>query len=405
MSELKIYDRMLDNRTNCISIMGKMSIKSYLDFIKEAFEANGNLSGQRGVIKNSSSAAKIRDRMNKDFQQGAIFPPVVIGILSEEERYDAIASAYDHDLLPIVDELFKFMSNEKISIIDGMQRTNIYNNNLEKHADRIIRVEFWVAKNLSKLLYRMLVLNTGQVPWNVRRQLEVIYKPYVEELKRVLFLKYPELKDRIKLYDINDTTKRYNSGEYQKSQLIELYLAFNLRSEKVDVQTQLAEDFHKLDMIESLEEKDAFSIFVDIFAYLCKLDLTFGKINFELSKGRFKDGKSLFASNPFKIGFMVAACQYILGKMNRNKTSKERTILLSNFKQNCDEIIRKTESLLHNKDSLREYLDLDYLNDYLATLSKSRVGDVERRGFKNSFYELFKEDEEIISFNQYWREF
>lgn len=37
--------------------------------------------------------------------------------------------------------------------------------------------EFWLAKSVRALVYRMLVLNTGQVPWTLSRQLGVVFEP------------------------------------------------------------------------------------------------------------------------------------------------------------------------------------------------------------------------------------
>ena len=45
----------------------------------------------------------------------------------------------------------------------------------ELAAEREVREEFWVAEKVNSLIYRMLVLNTGQVPWETGRQLETVY--------------------------------------------------------------------------------------------------------------------------------------------------------------------------------------------------------------------------------------
>lgn len=65
-------------------------------------------------------------------------------------------------------------SNE-LCIIDGMQRTQAMLDAGENFLSREIRVELWLSESLNKLIYRMLVLNTGQVPWTMQRQLEVVY--------------------------------------------------------------------------------------------------------------------------------------------------------------------------------------------------------------------------------------
>ncbi len=74
-----------------------------------------------------------------------------------------------------------------LAIIDAMQRTAAI---LEAAAEdetvlrRNLRVEFWLATSIRAMIYRMLVLNTGQVPWTISRQLSVVFAPLLEKIKR-----------------------------------------------------------------------------------------------------------------------------------------------------------------------------------------------------------------------------
>lgn len=145
-----------------------------------------------------------------------------------------------------------------------MQRSNIYFKNFEGNENRKIRVEFWVAENSEKLLYRMLVLNTGQTPWNTRRQIEVIYGNLSRNIERELYNNYPELKEKIDIYGIDDGKYRTQAGKYHKSSVIELYLGFNIRNVKINVTDELAEEYQRFDMMESIDKK-ILSIF--LYAY------------------------------------------------------------------------------------------------------------------------------------------
>lgn len=401
-----MLDREYDGRTNCISIITKIKLKDYAQIVKKAFENNGNIEGQRGVISRSSSAVRIRDRMNKDFIAGAIFPPVVLGLMTETDKYEELRGLEKEGL---ADKLLEFIAEKEysnVSIVDGMQRSNVYLNHIKGNEDREIRVEIWVSPNVVKLLYRMLILNTGQVPWNVRRQIEVVYSPLVNTLEAKLFEEYPELNGNVNLFDVNSNGKRTAAGEYHKNQIVELYLSFNLRTEKVDVQTQLAEDFHKIDMVESLEKEDGFDVFIRVFANLCKLDLTFGEF-LELTevKGRFFDGKGFFSSHPARVGFIVAATQLIIGKIMRDKEKPERDKAIVLFEENCLRLIQKIDSLSGDPEALKRFFAFDYLDEYLMTLPKSKVGDVERKGFTNCMTEILAEKDEYVSLEPYWRAF
>lgn len=156
-----------DNRSNCISVLTEMLLEEYKRLAFDSFSANGNFEGQRGVITKSAAAARIRKRMQDDFCRGTIFPQVVLGIQSSKDFMNELTVGGDYES----SEIFR---NCTISIIDGMQRSNIYFKNYKGNEKRKIRVEFWISNNSEKLLYRMLVLNTGQTPWNTRRQIEVM---------------------------------------------------------------------------------------------------------------------------------------------------------------------------------------------------------------------------------------
>lgn len=211
--------------------------------------------------------------------------------------------------------------------------------------------------------------------------------------------------NKIKFYDINSKGKRTSAGEYHKNQIVELFLSYNLRSEKVDVQTQLAEDFQKIDMMGTLRSEETIEVFTEILAKLCELDLALGDINERLSyvQGKFMDGKSLFSSHPARIGFVVAATHLIVGKIGRDKSQKQSEKALSLFYKNADTIINILIKLKNEEDKIKEFLEFDVLNDLILSLPKSKVGDSERNGFKNIFTELLREEDEIQSLQPYWR--
>ena len=99
--------------------------------------------------------------------------------------------------------------------------------------ETIIRVEFWIANKLNSLIYRMLILNTGQVPWNLRRQIEIVFSSMIEEIQ--------EKVKNIELYKVDDANRRTKGGQYHANDIIELYLAFGGRKEKVDTKERLAD--------------------------------------------------------------------------------------------------------------------------------------------------------------------
>ena len=85
---MTIYETLFDERSECVSVMASMSLEEYKTIAYDSFVKGGNLDGQRDVIKKSAVAAKIRKRMMSDFANGAIFPPVVLGIFVSDEEFE-----------------------------------------------------------------------------------------------------------------------------------------------------------------------------------------------------------------------------------------------------------------------------------------------------------------------------
>lgn len=390
---MEILSSSFDSRSECLSILTRMTLREYKEIVYKSFEQGGNLDGQRDVIKRSSVASKIRKRMQDDFIAGAIFPQVVIGVLVSENLFEKIKV----DSSAFVPNQY---SSENISIIDGMQRSNIYFMNYIGNEDREIRVEFWMSNKTVKLLYRMLVLNTGQVPWNTRRQVEVIFSSLSNAIIERTFSKNPDLANQVEIISVDDGKRRTQAGKYHKSTMIELYLGFNTRKVKVDVNDELADEFQRFDMMESIEKDNNFELFVDVFSYLCKLDMAFSTCNSIAENGQFKDGKDIFGSVPACLGFIVACAEYIMGKIPIERSEDVKRIRNEML---CKQIDTAVELITTKKED--DFLALISLNDVIAQLPKNRIGDEMRSAFKQIFSELLKYDEliEITSMEAFWR--
>lgn len=390
METLKVN---FDTRSECLSILTSMSLEEYKNIVYTSFLSGGNLDGQRDVIKRSSVASKIRKRMNEDFIAGAIFPHVVIGVLLPNESFRKIKDN---------DETFSpnQYNKDSFSIIDGMQRSNIYFTNYEGNESREIRVEFWISDRTVKLLYRMLVLNTGQVPWNTRRQVEVIFSGLSNAIMERTFEKEPGLNGIIEIIGVDDAKRRTQAGKYHKSTMIELYLGFNTRKVKVDVNDELADEFQRFDMMESIEKDSSFDLFVSSFVFLCKLDVAFSDCNSVAESGQFREGKDIFSSVPACLGFIVACAEYIMGKIPVERDDASKISKLERLTTQIEKIV-----LIANKNKGKNFLALDSLNAVTEQLPKNRIGDEMRSYFKQVFTELLKYDEieEIPSMEAFWR--
>lgn len=388
---MKVLEIVDDNRSGCKSILTTMKLSEYRSITEEAFKNQGNISGQRDVIKRSSTAAKIRKRMIDDFKQGCIFPQVVVGLLLKPE-----------DLVDFTEDSFEILlskvDRKNISIIDGMQRTNIYFNNSEGEDDRNIRVEFWCSDESIKLLYRMLVLNTGQVPWNTRRQIEVVFDGLSDKILGEITKKDTDLASQIYIKDIDDSSRR-KTGMFKKSSVIEMYLGFNTRKVNVDVSDELADEFQRFDMMEAVDDEANFEIFIKSFYNLCKLDFAFSKATSEVDKP-FATGQELFRSDTACLGFIVSCAEYILGKNGIERDEGEKERRANEVDSQVDVLIKKIS------EEPNSFVNLEGLNEIIGKLPRTKIGDSMRYLFKKAFTEMLRCENlnEVPSMETFWSE-
>lgn len=390
-----------DNRSECYSIMGVTNIEEYINYVKSVYENRGGISGQRDALK-SSSAIKIRKRMIKDIGRGTVLPPIVIGLLLPDEAFDKISEVVEIGntlSAEFMSSLVGNVSAENISLIDGMQRTTAIIESLtvdNSIADNKIRIEFWAVKNINNLIYRMLILNTGQVPWNVRRQLEVLFSPIKETIRTHI--------PSATIYSIDDERRRSASSQFQGNDIIEMFLAFGSRKEKIELKERIAEEFTRLDFIETSDKNNLMDYFIRCFDMLNNLDAKLGKIKdeseYDGKKPKFFNGYDLFSSQPARIGFMVALAIKILGRPGTDKDANLQDASLVKIESNFKALIGKINSIEEKK--LPEFLSFNVLNEIIDKPS-SKVGDFERTFFKEAFTALIEQDFQIDNFESCWR--
>ena len=388
--ELKHLTIVKDKRSNCLSCMGITTIQDYIKYIEDIYKIKGGIEGQRDALR-TSSAIKIRKRMVEDIVKGTVLPPVVLGLLLSHEDFIKINTAEPNK--DVILEILSNASDENISLIDGMQRTTAIIEAFkmsEDIANNDLRVEIWIVENL---MYRMLVLNTGQVPWTIRRQLEVVYGSLLKTIKNSV----PE----IEIYAIDDSKYRTDGGQYQGESIIELFIVFGSRKEKVNIKERVAEEFTRLDFIESTDKSDLLSMFIRCLQIMYKVDKAFTRFESQNKTGKFAEGKDLFKSQPARIGFMAALAIEIFGRPGNDRGEEAQLKILNRIENEVDDFIALVDKL--TKEELEAFLALNILNECLNDHNPSKVGDFERTFFKEAFYALIQEHFNTQSMVLSWR--
>lgn len=387
---IKDIDILKDERVNCYSVMVYLNVAEYLKMVESTFNNRGGLEGQRDTLK-TTTAIRIRNRMVEDVKVGAVLPPIVIGVIVSEEIFLTLEKLDRVSFLNLIREV----SNDNVSIIDGMQRTTALFEALQNKADikdRKIRIEYWIASQVNSLTYRMLVLNTGQVPWNIRRQIEIVFRSNIKELKQ----KFP----LIEIMEINDERRRTNPGQFQADNVIELFLVFGARKEKIDLQERLADEFTRQDFIESTSNSNFTNIFYEVMNYLAKLDKAIAVYKGETLEGYFKEGRDLFSSQPACVGFVTAIALSVLGRPGLDYESVKQNEKWNQIKNHANNLLERLSQL--DNQEIGAFLDLPTLNE-LIRKKPGKSSYFEREFFLQAFKVLIEENFEVKNMTPCWR--
>lgn len=399
------FEVLEDSRINCLSAMTSMPVAEYLNMAKGAYLKRGGITGQREKLQ-TTSAIRIRKRMVDDVQQGAVLPPLVVGVVLPSNIFQKFRSG----TTPSRRKILKEIEPDRISIIDGMQRTTALIEAFSEKSpplDRKIRVEFWVAEDTGSLIYRMLVLNTGQVPWNLRRQIEVVFRSLILELKSSI--------STLEVLDTTASRRRSKGGQFQADDLIELFLVFGARKEKIDIRERLADEFTRLDFMEAAAKNDFTELYCSTLKELINFDIIFDKLKKSKAeysddlkkskteqKERFTSGKDLFSSQPACVGFITAIALDVFGRPGVTRKESEQEKKLAANIEKLSNLRTKLTQL--NEDQLGEFLCLKTLSESLSRIKTSQsVGDSEREFFLKSFQVLLEEGENLESMEACWR--
>ncbi|HOB94934.1 MAG TPA: hypothetical protein PK306_13870 [Aquabacterium sp.] len=391
-----IVDRLHDTRVDCHSIMTTMPTKDYLGLVEQAYQNRGGIEFQREKLR-TTSAIRIRRRMVADIVEGAVLPPVVVGVVLSHETFATISRLTEKEVVTMV----RSQQADRISIIDGMQRTTALREAISSQSavdERPMRVEFWISESTNSLIYRMLVLNTGQVPWNLRSQVEVVF--------RSLILEFEGSVNGLEVLQQADGRRRSKGGQFQANELVELFLVFGARKEKIDIRERLADEFTKLDFMEAASDKDFAKHFCLALDFLVRLDTLFDR--FKKARGdkqrdlRFSAGKDLFASQPACVGLITAIATDVFGRPGVSRPSAEQLKRLEKIGRG----LAKLEKKLHtaSSDDVGDFLGFQTLNEAISRgKSGLSVGDMEREFFLKSFQVLLEEDFTVADMTPCWR--
>ncbi len=384
-----------DRRINCHSALTSLSVADFLALVESVYRNRGGIDGQRAPLK-TKTALSIRARMVEDLEAGAVIPPVVVGVHGTNQDIEKLTSVKSGEDLVVA---LRDVEPDRISIIDGMQRTTALLEAIKNKpaiSDEPLRVEFWISNNLNSLIYRMLVLNTGQVPWEVGRQLETVYSQLLNIIKS-------ELGNQAEIFLRDDGRRRSEAGQYQASSIIRLYLAFSSRRAEFDLKDKVAEDFARLDAIEASSHSDFLELFIRALRLVVGLDRAFSKSPKSPRTEpdvRISDGGELFQSFPALVGFFVAVAIRLFDEPGFDVDWDGASGRANEIEAALSPLIEKLNG--STPEEVDEFLQLSLLNARLTQRS-GQVGRFERDLFVRAFRSLIENAARLKDMTPCWR--
>lgn len=397
-----MFHKLEQNVMDCMSIMIDMPVDDYTALVEKIYsERQGGILGQRAPLK-TKTAKTIREQMVRDITRGVALPPLVIGIISSKESYNALKDVIS-DRASFIEFLSR-VSADNLSIIDGMQRTTAIKEALQLvDSSKIsnVRVEFWVSEQTNNLIYRMLVLNTGQVPWDIARQLEAVYRPLLTKIQNAVGGDISFIS--------KDQRRRTNldSNQYETEDVVELLLIFSSRKRELNLKDQIAQDFVRLDMIESSSHGQFIETFCDAISLLSRLNSAISKFKAteEQKKmlSRYSEGAEVFRGFPAKAGFIAAISIYLFNKPGFDTNWDAVPGKLANVKVTLERIIENLERC-GSPEEMEEIILLESLEERIARhrVAASQVGRFEREYFEKAFMVLMEDGAELVNFAPCW---
>jgi hypothetical protein len=380
-----------DKRIDCLSVIISLPISRYLELVEQAYRNRGGIKNQRSPLK-TTSARRIRQRMKDDLAAGAVIPPVVIGVITDSEAFQLLTEKAKTNQFD-ENEFLSELNPDRISIIDGMQRTTALFEAAEENTDILsqgMRIEFWISRNENALIYRMLVLNAGQIPWDLKKQISVIFDPLItaarSQTKAARIIEYGQ-------------GRRFNPGEYSSSDIAEMYIAFASRKLSVDTSEVLSDEFTQLDIVESLSKYEFREYFFDALNILITLDQAFSTFS-EPNDAKRTAGREIFDKQAARIGLIVAIAIKVIGRAGMSTNINPARAKMQEIKLQAEAYSKRFYRFTN--DQKREFLKLGILNEILSR-RVGQVGRFERNLFFEAFRVLIEQSFEVDDMEVCWR--
>src|SRR5690554_5569857 len=368
---LEILGYTKDCRTNTNVVYADIKISDYLDLVGDDFD--------RFEIQRKRQDPKKYSRLKEDIKKGALLPAITLAINpSKVGDFLAEVEAKKSDHL-----ITKLIKSPDLYILDGLQRSYIIKDLVDEgvvfNENQKLLIEIWFESKIEHLIYRLIVLNSGQKPMSMRHQVELLFTTLKTEIEEEI--------PNLKIYVEKDGQIRSQAMKFSFDRIVNAYYSFLTKSPEIKRDNLIVKKLNEDDILSSNEQElnANYNHFIGYLKKYCALDLNMYKIH---SSGAESTGfKNWLADENTLKGFFAA-----VGRYSSDEKKKERV------NNALDKLIKEAIKGVHDPMYLNVFYELKTGIDS----KKYNVGNETRRLIMDGFREFFI-DEGDTTFDECWK--
>lgn len=390
--DIHVFDLKEDKKVMAKCILIDIKIAEYIELIKENLE---ELEIQRGKI--ISRKREVYRRLTEDLKEGTIMPPISLTLSKKTEVHNKIKNIVE--IKEMQKEINKKIRKGDLFILDGVQRThcilnviedlkNVEPDKLENFRNQRIRTELWFNMTYTALLYKMLVLNTGQVKMSMKHQIEILNIPLREKISEIASQK--EISIKFSTYKTHKKIDKLYA--YKFSDIVEAFTSFVTKDPIVDKTNEVVKELERMRFVEehsnpeTLSKEEEINEFTEILIEVDKL--LYEKYRYPIED---EEGQKLPWTSRNNVMGSAAILSGIFASFGKKfATDKERYIQ------------RKEKLFQILQNDARDPLKVEIMSKILQDEKKrtTKFGETTRNFFFSAFREFFNGED---NFEEIWK--
>ena len=261
---LKIIGYTKDCRTNTPVVYAEILMNDYLNLVGRDFD--------KFEIQRKRVDPKKYIRLKEDISKGALLPGITLAI--DCQKVSVFLDDIKNQNSPnLIDALNK---SEDIYILDGLQRSYIIKDLSDESVvfkdEQKILLEIWFEKEIEHLIYRLIVLNSGQKPMSMRHQVELLFMTLKKDIEKEI--------SGLEIYLEKESTIRSHAMKFPFDRIVNAYYSFITKSPEIERDNLVVKKMNEDEVLSSKESElnEIYNSFIKYLKFYCQIDTEFYRI-------------------------------------------------------------------------------------------------------------------------------